>query len=218
MSNVSNTLETLEFEVWRIQGHPAVDDLSCEEMNILQAIRNPKARLTFVQSRTAIRKIVKNYAIQPPVEYAIQTHASGKPFLVNNPHLHFSLSHSQGELAIAFSRFPVGFDMENQSRRGDFHALARRFFSPDEFADVEGERQAANLRFLELWTAKEAMLKLEGTGISGGLKRAILVDAAEGRLDGRRVFLHRLEWRGFLAKIASYEKPAAVRVRDLIFD
>jgi phosphopantetheinyl transferase len=71
--------------------------------------------------------------------------------------------------------------------------------------------------FLELWTAKEAMLKLEGTGISGGLERALVLNEEEGGLDGQRVYLHRLEWSDVIARLASYHRPIDLRARELVF-
>jgi phosphopantetheinyl transferase len=105
----------------------------------------------------------------------------------------------------------VGFDMEKSDRRTDFLALAKRFFTAAELADMD-----SGSSFLELWTAKEAILKLEGTGISGGLDRARILSESEGDLDGRRVHLHRIEWPGLIGKLASFEKPVAVRMRELI--
>jgi 4'-phosphopantetheinyl transferase len=168
-------------------------------------------------SRCAIHILSKYYTKNFNFLGDFRTHPGGKPFLINVPDLHFSLSHTGSEVAIVFSRSPVGFDMEKSGRRTDFLALAERFFTPTEVAAIVAAGKEASACFLELWTAKEAVLKLEGTGISGGLERARILSKSEGNLDGRRVYLHSLEWPGLVAKLASFEKPVEVRSRRIIF-
>ena len=206
-----NILDYGQFDVWRAKGNPDSNLLSPEELDRLHAISSQNARQTFLLSRCAIISIVKYYTKNCDFISEVQTHPGGKPFLINLPDLHFSLSHTGSEVALVFSRSPVGFDMEKSDRRTDFLALAKRFFTAAELAGMD-----SGSSFLELWTAKEAILKLEGTGISGGLDRARILSELEGDLDGRRVYLHRIEWPGLIGKLASFEKPVAVRMRELI--
>ena len=87
--------------------------------------------------------------------------------------LDFNWSHS-GEVAVlAVARgIAPGIDVECARQRPRAMDLARRFFHADETAALlalpEAERSAA---FFELWTAKEAVLKASGRGISFGLDR-----------------------------------------------
>jgi phosphopantetheinyl transferase len=76
--------------------------------------------------------------------------------------LHFNLSHS-GDLAlIALSPVPAGIDLERDTP-ADAHALAQAWFTPAEQARLAGGEDD----FLTLWTAREAVLKAMGTGLSG---------------------------------------------------
>ena len=211
-----NILDYGQFDVWLAKGNPDSNLLSPEELERLHAISSQNARETFLLSRCAIHSIAKNYTKNFHFLSVVDTHPGGKPFLINLPDLHFSLSHTGSEVALVFSRSPVGFDMEKSGRRTDFLALANRFFTATEVAAIVAAGKDAGPCFLELWTAKEAILKLEGTGISGGLDRARILGESEGNLDGRRVYLHRLEWPGLIAKLAAFEKPEEVRVRELI--
>ena len=78
------------------------------------------------------------------------------------PSLHFNLSHS-GDLAlIALAPVPVGVDLERDTP-ADAHALAQAWFTPAEQARLAGGEDD----FLTLWTAREAVLKAMGTGLSG---------------------------------------------------
>ena len=211
-----NILDYGQFDVWLAKGNPDSNLLSPEELERLHAISSQNAREIFLLSRCAIRSITKIYTKNCHFIGEVDTHPGGKPFLINLPDLHFSLSHTGSEVALVFSRSPVGFDMEKSGRRTDFLALAKRFFTPTEVAAIVAAGNDAGPCFLELWTAKEAILKLEGTGISGGLDRARILGESEGNLDGRRIYLHRLEWQGLVAKLAAFEKPEEVRVRELI--
>jgi phosphopantetheinyl transferase len=211
-----NILDYGQFDVWRAKGNPDSNLLSREELDRLHAISSQNARQTFLLSRCAIISIVKYYTKKCDFISEVHTHPGGKPFLINLPDLHFSLSHTGSEVALVFSRSPVGFDMEKSDRRTDFLALAKRFFTAAELAGIVAAGMDSGSSFLELWTAKEAILKLEGTGISGGLDRARILSESEGDLDGRRVYLHRIEWPGLIGKLASFEKPVAVRTRELI--
>lgn len=211
-----NILDYGQFDVWLAKGNPDSNLLSPEEVGRLHAISSQNARETFLLSRCAIRSIVKYYTNKSDFLVQVDMHPGGKPFFINIPDLHFSLSHTGHNVALAFSRSPVGFDMEKTERRTDFLALAKRFFTATEVAAIVAAGNDAGPFFLELWTAKEAVLKLEGTGISGGLDRARILSESEGCLDGRRVYLHRFEWLGLIAKLAAFEKPEEIRVRELI--
>lgn len=140
----------------------------------------------------------------------------GKPFLPDVKDLHFNLSHSGGELAVAFSRNEVGFDIESKARRASYGAIARRFFNAAEARAVEEAGDQGREVFFRLWTAKEAVLKLEGTGISGGLQRALVSPGTSAELDGRQVFLGRVEWEGHTGAVASFHEIAQLRLRTLV--
>ncbi len=212
-----NMLEHREIEVWQVRGTPDASLLSQDEKSKLKGISAQDVRETFLLSKCAIRFLLAKYTEKPSEEKCVDTHPGGKPFFVNHPNLHFSLSHSGGEVAIAFSRTPIGFDVEKKERRADFVSIAQRFFSVAEAAQIAAAGERAASLFVDLWTAKEAILKLEGSGISGGLDRALVWSEFEGELDGRRVHLHRMEWPGFVARVASFEEPRFVRVKELVF-
>lgn len=215
--NKPNMLEHGEIEVWQVRGTPDASLLSQDEKSKLKGISAQDVRETFLLSKCAIRFLLAKYTEKPSEEKCVDTHPGGKPFFVNHPNLHFSLSHSGGEVAIAFSRTPIGFDVEKKERRADFVSIAQRFFSVAEAAQIAAAGECAASLFVDLWTAKEAILKLEGSGISGGLERALVWSEFEGELDGRRVHLHRMEWPGFVARVASFEEPRFVRVKELVF-
>ena len=94
-----------------------------------------------------------------------------------------SLSHSGDGLLLAYSRQPIGVDLEPLDRPLAAEGLMRRFFPPQEVAQLERlpaeERRHA---VLCSWVLKEAAIKWQGTGLATDL-RHWRPDHGSGRLD-----------------------------------
>jgi hypothetical protein len=100
----------------------------------------------------------------------------GKPRLAGGASPSFSVSHS-GDLAIvALSRDAcVGVDVELVRPRLHLDRLAARVLTPAELAGWRAVPEAMRLeRFLERWTAKEALLKASGIGLATPLAHVAL--------------------------------------------
>lgn len=94
-----------------------------------------------------------------------------KPFMQNAlgeriEGVDFSISHCKNAIAVVLSDRPVGVDVE--SFRHAEEALLRRTMNPEEQADVCAAIDPAEA-FTRLWTRKEAVLKLRGTGLVDNL-------------------------------------------------
>lgn len=95
----------------------------------------------------------------------------GKPQLslaaiTNHKSIHFSISHTKTAIAVAIDHAPVGIDVEtivSPARISDRHFLDRTM-SPAEQQQIAAAGNPC-LAFTELWTRKEALVKLLGTGI-----------------------------------------------------
>jgi 4'-phosphopantetheinyl transferase len=102
----------------------------------------------------------------------------GKPYFpLPFDTLGFNWSHSGDVALLAVGRgaagFEVGVDVETVRPRPRALELSRRFFDPSETAILEVLPESELLgSFLTLWTAKEAVLKAHGGGLSYGLHRA----------------------------------------------
>lgn len=83
----------------------------------------------------------------------------GKPFLPLCPRISFNISHTSGAVAAVFSDEPVGADIEKIGE--DRRAVAEKFFTPAENEYIYGGADPA-VRFYEIWTRKEAFLKMKG--------------------------------------------------------
>lgn len=96
-----------------------------------------------------------------------ETNEHGKPFLRSHSGVFFNLSHCKLAVACAVSDEPVGIDVECTGRYK--HDLAAYCMSPEEVQWIESGDDA-DKRFTLLWTKKEALLKLVGTGITDDVK------------------------------------------------
>jgi len=105
-------------------------------------------------------------------DLCIERDAAGKPRLADGA-LQFNLSHSGETLLIGLSRAQaLGVDIEHGARRRPWLEIAHRYFTAEEtaaLATLPADERARG--FLDLWSAKEAVLKAIGRGIAFGLDR-----------------------------------------------
>ena len=89
----------------------------------------------------------------------------GKPYLSDYRHVHFNISHSGEYVACAVSDKPVGVDIQ---KIGEYNCdVAKRVCNEKELKQIENSSDKAS-EFTKLWTQKEAVLKMYGTGIASG--------------------------------------------------
>ena len=97
--------------------------------------------------------------------------AQGKPFLLARPDIHFSISHTKNAILVAISDAPIGVDIE--AFRSPSAALIARTMNATEQAAILQASGTPEALFSAIWTRKEAVLKLRGTGIEGDLKHVL---------------------------------------------
>jgi 4'-phosphopantetheinyl transferase len=117
-----------------------------------------------------VRALLGSYLRCESAAVRIDRDARGKP-AIHGERLCFNLAHSGDALLVGVAdALAVGVDLETPSQPRPVLDLARRYFAPAEAQALaalpEDRRQDA---FLRLWTCKEAALKAQGQGISGGL-------------------------------------------------
>lgn len=110
----------------------------------------------------------KEYGIAEPPVFEYGEH--GKPSIVGHPEIFFNLSHCKEAAICVLSHRPVGVDVESIGRYSD--SLARYTMNDMELKQID-EAENRDVEFIRLWTQKEAILKLAGTGIIDDLKHAL---------------------------------------------
>jgi 4'-phosphopantetheinyl transferase len=140
------------------------------------------------QARAPLRHVLSRYLGIEAARICIVEDANGRPRLADQHAntLDFNWSHSRDHALIAVARgITVGIDLELRSRRSRAMALADRFFHAAEIQRLWALPEAARgVAFLDVWTAKEAVLKALGLGLGFGLHRlSILYEDRRPRLE-----------------------------------
>lgn len=122
----------------------------------------------WIACRAAMRRILGQAIHVPPGEVPIVISELGKPELAEPfDYIHFSISHCDHLALVAVCvDGPVGVDVEPLKRAPELADCEATFCHPDEIASLPAATEARNLRLLDLWTAKEALLKALGTGFT----------------------------------------------------
>jgi len=135
----------------------------------------------------------------------------GKPYFRNFPELEFSVTHTRDSMCAVFSRQEVGVDAEFRDRPTRALRLADRYFQPAEAAWLRRRPETEQGEsFLNLWTAKEACVKLTGEGIYRGLSKCHLETSTRptrAALSGRPAFLKPHVWEdGLIVTVAAWSE------------
>ena len=120
----------------------------------------------FMRGRLFLRCALGAWLGAAPQDVALTEEKGGKPVLAGRARgPWFNLSHAGPCMVLALSETaPVGIDLEAHERSACMVDLAAAFLSAREVADWGRRADADTL--LRAWTAKEAALKLSGTGLA----------------------------------------------------
>lgn len=108
-------------------------------------------------------------------EISVTYNEYGKPHLLVPSGKHFSVSHTAHYIAYASGNVPVGVDIEYRTAVN--LKIAKHYFSRAE-QEIVRESNDPVLDFFRIWTAKEAILKRNGTGFFAGVKLPDVCDHA----------------------------------------
>lgn len=180
------------------------------------------------QGRAPLLAMLAAYLGLPVEQVQLEESAHGRPVLahVHDDAFGFNWTHSSDQALIAIGKgITPGVDLERLRAHPRAVPIARRYFSPDETAALEALPDELRDRgFLELWTAKEAVLKALGRGIAFGLHRLSIGGSSDapvlGRLEGHEAGqwqLHRLPLdRDHIGSLAWHGEPRQVRLWTLV--
>jgi len=177
---ISPTLPDLsenDVHVWRAWLNPPpervldlAETLSADEAERARRFVFDHDRERFIVGRGFLRAILGHYLNTEPAQIKFKYGSQGKPALETdfNGGLHFNLSHSGNLVLYAIARRrDIGIDVEAIRSLEDMAQIAKRFFSPAEYATLCAlpvEEQPTG--FFNCWTRKEAYIKAIGSGLT----------------------------------------------------
>ncbi|WP_321391488.1 4'-phosphopantetheinyl transferase superfamily protein [uncultured Desulfuromusa sp.] len=168
-------LRNNELHLWRFklasEKEPDTDCeimLSTEELLRADRLLDQRKRNQFIRARAYLKSILGKYLHVKPDQVQFQYNAYGKPSLSerHQSSLIFNLSHSGdwGVLAVC-GEMAVGVDVEKIDPEIRFSLLGENYFNEREKLLLKLYSTPRKRRgFYRLWTQKEALLKLLGTG------------------------------------------------------
>lgn len=152
-------------EIIRLELDSALRAIPSWRRDCALSFRFDRDRYTCAKAYLLLKELLSaHYGISEDLEFGYG--AYGKPFLKSYPDIHFNISHCPKAVFCAVSDSPIGVDVEEIQYDED---VAREVFSESELESIRSA-ESPEIRFTELWTMKEAYLKLQGTGLSDNLK------------------------------------------------
>ena len=95
----------------------------------------------------------------------------GKPFFEGRDDLFFNISHCKSAVAVAIDDEEVGVDIEEISRYKE--SLESYVLNGEEIPRCARNDRGRAEEFIKIWTQKEAVFKLLGTGITHDIKNVL---------------------------------------------
>lgn len=200
------------------------EPLRADEIHVWR-VHRPKGA-----GREPLLGLLARYLEVTPAQVRLVQGEHGRPTLdaIHGNAFEFNWSHSGEQALVVLARgVSPGIDLEQRLARANALEIAQRFFTAGE-ADWLGsldtdERHAA---FLDLWTAREAVLKALGRGLAFGLDRLSFRPDEGGlvlqRLDGDEPAawqLHQLDvGKDAFAALAWRGTPRRIRLFALAGD
>lgn len=174
----------IPFDAYVAPNAESLECLSEDELRRAEQFQFEAPRRRFLAARLALRRLLGQYLDLPAANVSLAYNPFGKPLLgkTHGDVLRFNLAHTSELALVAVTRgCDVGVDIERLRAVNRLESIANRYLHPAEStgilaAAVELQQEA----FLRCWTAKEAVIKATGTGLSDSLG-AFCVPVAETR-------------------------------------
>ena len=156
--------------------------LSDDERVRADCFHNSGDRRRYIAARTWLRRTLGTRLDRAPRELRFSYGRYGKPRLDGPDGVHFNLTHC-GDIAVLAigGEAPVGVDVEQAHRNVYDRRAAALVLHESELRDID-DSDDPDQRFVEVWTRKEAMVKVHGAGLQKSLASFSVIETP--RRDG----------------------------------
>jgi 4'-phosphopantetheinyl transferase len=150
--------------------------ISDEETRFARSLGCEALRRRVVARRASLRALLGSASSVSPADISIESGPYGKPFVqLHDRMLHFSLAHRCDLAIVAITSLaPIGVDLEVETGGFDPGPIISRFHASERSAIAAVPDHLRRQSFLRCWTAKEAMLKAVGTGLTQPLDSVVV--------------------------------------------
>lgn len=180
--------------------------LSAYERNRYASYTVNADRDVYLLGHAMLRAALSHYFGKQPQEWQFEPEDVGKPHIAAPlaPPVEFSLSHTRGLAVCCFAGSDaVGVDVESTARGEELQEIVARQFAETERRMLASCPEPLRLeRSVWLWTAKEALLKAQGHGLSVPLDRVHFDWNSEGQLSLKEQKEGNQAWRFIRFRIA----------------
>lgn len=135
--------------------------LSKSEIKSSKSYVSEIAKINFVISRVIVNIVFKEILKTDIENLNFQRESNNKPFIENPQGIKFNISHTDGCVIAGFSKREIGVDVEKINKRFSFQDILKECFVEKEINLIRNKHTL----FFKYWTAKEAYLKWEGSGL-----------------------------------------------------
>ncbi len=193
--------------------------LSADELGRAGKYHFEKDKRVYEAGHVVIRKILAHYTSIEASKLELTPIVNRKPELLSTPfRIHFNISHSGGKILVAVGFLSdVGIDVEKVIPDFDMDGFADANYHPNEVSHFRSlNNNEESDYFYQVWTRKEAWLKLTGEGVNDKLrdldfsgKEVKTTLPPHGHHD-----LYMTSWKedpDYLATLAAYSDPKKYR-------
>ncbi len=175
-----------EIHFWIRNASPCAEEyraLPAAERARADGIVPPGKRDQFIAGRALLRRVLGTTLGVEPKDVPIVRGENGRPRLTRDVSLHFNISHSDGLVLLGVaSNARLAVDVEATKPGRAYGLIAERFFSTGERERLAAAPEEQRLRaFYDIWTCKEAYIKVHELGVLSHMKR-ISVSPATHRI------------------------------------
>lgn len=148
--------------------------LNEQEKRACQDFGNVQRRHEYIVTRILFKKMIQSQGLDPTA-FRLKKDPLGRPFGVYKKQQFFvSIAHSQNSVLCAIARYlPIGIDLEPVDRKVP-GGLRNRMLNESEQPLLQKESS------VRIWTLKEALVKLQGSGMRTNLNEWTLRPVSKG--------------------------------------